>query len=284
MIPSDLTDIAIVNSPSFERDDKGLVRGLTYYFTLDGRVDYRRMVNTKHLYIAKEYEARVVKEQGKPLAEVDITLVRDDWLRIKIGGINQLANIRGYRSLEYPHLIVTEGKASCSCSIEFIGNYETDGIPIVCSSIASACRLSMDMNMMGYLETFAENRAFSRCVKRALQINIVSDIEIGGDARKAANGEDRPVDDDTIADASTSQSGGTGNKPYHLLAEKCGQHNPPVTFDKVREGAIKYKKELKSVPDEWTGFESIPPLDAYLIMTKMDEKAAALAVKSDKKS
>ena len=231
------------------------------------------MVDPKYLYVAREYEERVVKAQGKPLSEIDLLLVKDDWLRIRVGGINQLANIRGYRSLTYPHLIAVDGKASCSCQIEFIPNYESGMEPLTCSALASACRLSMDKNMMGYLEAFAENRAFSRCVKRALQINILSDIEVGGDGRKA-------VESSAADDESPSQgSGPSGNLPHDMLAEKCQQHAPPITFEHVKVGALKYAADLKSDPNTWTGFASIPPLDVWLISGKIDERDKAAAKK-----
>ncbi len=288
MIPP--SDLPPPTSRSFKRDEDGLVIGLQYYFTADGRVDYKRMVDTKYLYVANQYKERVVKEQGKPLDEIDLKLVRDDWLRIKIGGINQLANIRGYRSLEYPIMVSIDGKAACTCTMEFIGNYESDGLPIVCSSMASATLRSVDKDFSPYLETFAENRAFTRCVKRALQINILSDIEIGGDGRKDGDGTSAGVSDSDETSSSQSTNGTSGPQgfePRHRLEELCSTPPAPmkgaISFEALKLAAAQYAGELNSKPTEWTSFASIQPIDAYVLIGKIKETAAAMGVSVPKK-
>ncbi len=259
----------------FKRDEDGLIAGLQYHYTPEGRIDWRAMVSRRYLYIAREYEDRVVKAQGKPLAEVDYSLVNPKWLRIRIDGINQIANIRGYSSLEYHSLSVGEGHAAVVCQMQFIGNYESDGYPVICSGIASARRMSMDKNMMGYLEAFAENRAFARCVKRALQIEILADIEVGGDGKPDAEGED---------DAVSAATGATGFNPYDKLRELCMSRKKPISFEVLKAGAIAHNAELapdkqderiQGDPATWVGFESIQGIDAWLLISKIKTKDAA---------
>lgn len=273
---------------NFQRDEKtGLIIGYPYKFTPEGRIDWRSLVDSKFLYVANEYKDRVVKEQGKPLDQIDILTVKDDWLRIRLGGINQLANLRGYRSLEYELVTATESKAACVCRMEFIGNYETDGYPVICSAIASATLRSVDKNFSPYLETFAENRAFARCVKRALQINILSDIEIGGESKKGDDSSSVSNGDEGETSATTTNSN-QGFEPYDRLKELCSNPSPmsPISFDALKKTAVEhYKSELKSDPTEWTGFESIQPIDAYVLIGKIKEKQEKLltANKSQKK-
>lgn len=271
--------------PSFQRDPMtGLVVGQSYPLRPDGRIDWRALVDRKFLYVARENEDKVVKEQGKPLNECDLALVRDDWLRIRIGGLNQLAHLRGVRACRYPKLEVTEGKASTVCEIDFIGNRETGMEPETWSAIASACRSSMDVKMLPYLETFAENRAFGRCVKRALQINILSDIEVGGDGRKAVEGGDTKDSENTVAPEAASEAP-TGFQPHQFLATKCRDNKDakgkaqPITFAALRDAAIKMNAEVTperanekcvSDPGAWVGFESIPPADVWLLMGKIE--------------
>lgn len=250
------------DTPNFQRDERGLVVGVTYRFTPDGRVDYRAMVDPKFLYIVSEKEDQVVREQGVPLAQVDLSKVREEWLRIRLGGINQLAGLRGYTSLEYPVFLSREGNATAVCRMNFIPNYETGMQPLICSATASACRASMDRKMLPYLETFAENRAFSRCVKRALQINILSDIEVGGDGREAATDED-----DKTAEAAGSAP--TGFEPLHRLQELCRKHKPEITFPVLKEAAAKYQAELKGNVAEWTSWSDIQALDAWVIVGRI---------------
>lgn len=262
----------------FKRDPAtGLIFGHPYKFTPEGRVDWRAMVNPKFLYVANEYKDRVVKEQGKPIDQVDILTVRDDWLRIRLGGINQLANLRGYNTLEYELVAATDNKAACVCRMEFIGNFETDGKPVVCSAIASATLRSVDKQFTPYLETFAENRAFARCVKRALQINILSDVEIGGDSKKEDHSSG--VSNGDEAESSATSGSNQGFEAYHRLMELCSNPSPmqPISFDALKRTAVDhYVSELKSNPSEWTGFESIQPIDAYVLIGKIKEKQEKL--------
>jgi hypothetical protein len=262
----------------FQRDaNTGLVNGFPYRYTSDGLIDWRACVDPRFLYIAKERVDDVVRAQGRALADIDILAVKDDWLRIRVGGLNQLAHLRGVRSCTYPIMQTREGFASVVCELELIPNVESDMMPEIWSGIASACRTSMDARMLPYLETFAENRAFSRAVKRALQINILSDIEVGGDARDAA--ADAAKEEELAA-----QPAAVGFEAYHQLAELCRTHKPtPITFETLKAAAIKLNVEtpadkanerLKADPATWTGFDSIQPIDAWLLATKIKEAAA----------
>ncbi|MDO8671046.1 MAG: hypothetical protein Q7O66_06400 [Dehalococcoidia bacterium] len=269
----------------FRRDPAtGLIVGQTYRYTPEGRIDYRAMVPVKYLYVAHEYRDRVIKEQGKALADIDLLQVKDDWLRIRIGGLNHLAHMRGVRSCTYPQLQTREGFAAAVCQITFVGNVETNMEPETWSAMASATIRSVDKQFIPYLETFAENRSFGRCIKRALQINILSDIEVGGESRKAAG------EGEGDAPAALAEEGAapTGFQPFHYLITKCRDNKAPdgkpqpITFAALREAAVKMNAETPtdkanerciSDPKGWEGFESIPPADVWLLMGKIEAKA-----------
>lgn len=283
-VPADSPEPA--NQPlRFKRDpETGLVEGLTYRYTPEGLIDWRAMVDRRFLYVAREHEAKVVAAQGKSLAEIDILLVKDDWLRIRVGGLNQLAHLRGVVSCVYPHMLAREGWAATTCEITFIANVESGGYPETWSGQASACRTSMDTRMLPYLETFAENRAFSRAVKRALQINILSDIEVGGDSRDAAAGGDDGTKEADLANAPTA----SGFKPCDELVKVCQAHRvngaaAPVSFEMLKAAAIKLnadtapeaKERVQADPSTWKAFSDIQPIDAWLLIGKIKEKEAA---------
>mgnify|MGYP001612401636 CR=1 FL=1 len=271
----------------FRRDPAtGLIVGQTYKYAPEGRIDYRAMVPTKYLYVAHEYRDRVIKEQGKALADIDILQVKDDWLRIRIGGLNHLAHMRGVRSCTYPQLQTREGFAAAVCQITFIGNTETNMESETWSAMASATIRSVDKQFIPYLETFAENRSFGRCVKRALQINILSDVEVGGEGRKAA-GEGEA---DTPAVPAEEGAPPTGYQPYNYLITKCRDNKDakgkpvPITFDALKAAALKMNTDTPADkanercvtdPAQWVGFESIPPADVWLLMGKIDAAAKA---------
>lgn len=265
----------------FKRDPlTGLVQDVVYRYTPEGLIDWRAMVPAKYLYVAKECEERVVRAHGKPLAEIDLLTVKDDWLRIRIGGLNHILHLRGARSVRYPTLQTREGFAAVVCEIELIPNIESSMQSETWSGIASACRTSMDVKMLPYLETFAENRAFGRAIKRALQINILSDIEVGGDARAAV---EAPADDTTKENAVSGTP--VGFHPYHELAELCRTFKgangvaSPISFEALQARAIKLNAEtiapnerVQADPATWKGFNDIQPIDAWLLIGKIKGK------------
>ncbi len=251
---------------TLKRNADGLLADFPYKYTADGRIDWKAHVPAKFLYIAREYEDKVLREQGKPLAEIDFSLIRDEWLRIKLGGINYLANLRGYTSLKYHSLTISQDKASIVCEMEFIGNFETGMAPLICSGVASASIRSMDKPFVPYLETFAENRAFTRCVKRALQINILSDIEIGGNGKE----EQQDAPDENLKTVN----------PSDTLKDVCAKKG--VSFEKLRESMVTHNagitperenERLKCDPSILKEWGDIQPIDAWVILGKMQEKA-----------
>lgn len=255
-----------------KRDANGLIAGYPYKFTPDGRVDYRAMVDRKHIFVIRDREDAVVKAQGKPISECDLSLVKEQWLRIRQGGFTQLLNLRGYTSLRYHSLSSAEGKSATICEIEFIGNYETDNKPLICSAIASASVASMDKNFLPYLESFAENRSFARCVKRALQIGILSEDEIDAEAFRGVKGEDDKVSDSLTPSVSAA--------PFNTLQQICAARKVPVLFETLKTRAIEHNKALtsereneriKSDPSTWTDWSSIQPADAWLLIGKFNE-------------
>lgn len=253
---------------SFERDDRGLIKGVVYHFTPDGRVDYLKMVDPKFLYITDDKKDRVCQEQGVTLDKVDLTKVNEKWLRITIGGINQLAQLRGIISVDYPTIVVADGSVTASCSIAFVGNFETDGVPFTCAAIASANIYNVDANFSPYLATFAENRAFTRCVKRALQINVVSDEEIGGDGKQALQVFQSAMQE-IPSPASTPVA---GFEARHLLETRCSDKK--ITFEQMKMAAQNHQNAWIKPPDQWTSFEDLQPNDVFFILGKMDQAEA----------
>ena len=302
MIDSTLEDTPLAPSEPanrpipFRRDpNTGLVIGKTYRLTPEGKIDYRAEVPTQFLYVAHEYRDRVVKEQGKALADIDILQVKDDWLRIRVGGLNHLAHLRGVRSCRYPIVQTREGFAMATCEIEFIPNVESGMASEIWSSMASATIRSVDKQFIPYLETFAENRAFGRCIKRALQINILSDVEVGGEGKKAA-GED--ITDTQPSSSTQEDETPTGMQPYHHLAAKCKNHKgpdgkpDPITFAVLKYTSMTMNANIPperanercvSDPASWVGFESIPPADVWLLIGKIDAAAEAKKAEGEEK-
>lgn len=265
--------------------------GRVYHYTAEGLIDWKAEVDPRFLYVPRELEAKVVQLTGKPLAEVDLKTLPEHLVRIKIGGLNQLAHLRGVRSCTYPILQTRDSFAAAVCEIEFIANCESDGYPETWSAMASASPLSMDLKMRPYMETFAENRSFGRTIKRALQIGWLTDIEVGGDGREAA------VDDGKQETALAEQAPAGGFDPCEELTKVCRNHRDirgaatPISFETLKAAAIKLNAEnppstdpakpatrTQADPTTWATFKDIQPIDAWLLLGKIREKEEAAKV------
>ena len=76
---------------SMQRNDRGLLEGVEYIFNEKGLIDWRKMLDNKWLY----------PNPSKNLPTQDVTKLKDYDLCILLGGIKELAQVRGYTNVEY---------------------------------------------------------------------------------------------------------------------------------------------------------------------------------------
>jgi len=152
------------------RNQYGLIEDqtLNYIFNDDGSINWRKMVKIEHLVPNRQ------KTQ-----ETDVSKLQDKDLLILLGGIKELAQIRGYTSVEYKVVAASENYFATSCRITWLPNYETGGKEVVFESLADATLNNTKSFAKFFLAAIAENRAFVRCVRNFLKINIVSQEELG---------------------------------------------------------------------------------------------------------
>jgi hypothetical protein len=172
------------------RDERGLLNNVNYIFNKDGTVNWRAMVNPAHLYPNKDWFAR--RNQTVPETADGL---RDEQLLIKLGGIKEVAKLRGYSSVSFEFPKLERDYVVALCSVCWIPNFETnvnlmeDKWPDTPSSmdVANATFENTDGFGQKFLETIAANRAFVRAVRNHLGIHIVGEDEIAkGNGAKAA--------------------------------------------------------------------------------------------------
>jgi hypothetical protein len=151
-----------------ERTVDGLIKGVKYVFTEDGLIDWRKMVKPEFLVSNRQRTK-----------ETDVTKLEDRDLLILLGGIKELAQIRGYTSVRYDVHTPSPDYVVTTCSISWIPNYETEGRDVVFSAIGDASPSNTQSFAKFFLGPIAENRAFVRCVRNFLKINIVGQEELG---------------------------------------------------------------------------------------------------------
>jgi hypothetical protein len=157
--------------PTIERDENGLISKpkVEYHFNEDGSVNWRKMIDPKWLYA----------NPSSSTQETDVAKLRDRDLCILLGGIKELAQLRGYTSVDYDVTASGSEYVVAKCVIKWIPNFETEGNEISFSSIGDSSLYNTAPAFgVYYLGPTAENRAFVRCVRNFLKINIVSKEEI----------------------------------------------------------------------------------------------------------
>lgn len=223
----DILDADCKNCPPklVSRNKYGLLEdeNIKYVFNDDGLINWRGMVKTQYLVPNRQ------KTQ-----EADVSKLEDKDLLILLGGTKELAQIRGYTKVEYKVVAATENYFATSCRITWLPNYETNGKEIVFESLADASTSNTKSFARFFLAAIAENRAFVRCVRNFLKINIVSQEELG----------DVKVLDEAVAVENPTS-------PHNLL-EKI-MKDKGINFETLKERLVKEKFEkvddIKAISD-----------------------------------
>jgi hypothetical protein len=214
---------------NFKRNERGLLAKppIDYVFNEDESVNWRKMVRKNYLVPNKQRTN-----------ESDVNLLEDKDLLILLGGIKELAQIRGFSSVSYEVVAANQEYFATSCIIDWLPNYETDNKPVSFSALADAHQDNTYSFASNFLAATAENRAFVRCVRNFLKINIVGQEEMGGGSTQKQ------------ALHSTGRSAAkTDSSPVSLLEKVMESKN--VTFQN-----IKSKLEQEEFPKAST-FESV---------------------------
>jgi len=199
---------------SIERDENGLITrpAISYIFNEDGFVDWRKMVKTEFLVPNKDRTS-----------ETDVTKLADYDLLILLGGIKELAQIRGYTDVKYNVVSPHPEYVVATCNISWIPNFETEGREMSFSAIGDASPNNTHNFAKFFLGPIAENRAFVRCVRNFLKINIVSKEEMGNSKIAEA-----PLETNAASPVSTLQT---------VMREKG------FSFDRIKNKLISEKFE-----------------------------------------
>lgn len=266
----------------FARDSQGLLTSVNYLRKPNGAIDWRGMINPSFLYINPDYEVELkTRFNVKNRRDIDPTKVEDHQLLITLGGWQELLRLRGYKSLRYPIMTSRDGYAAVTCEIEFIGNFETNGQPIIHSDSASASLYSVTDQFQLFLESMATNRAFARCIRTFLNIPIYGKDEFDPEANKAFKEAVKSGNNPLIAPKQTVESQGTSSATtgVGLLKDKCQNRKKPISFEMLKVSANKIKADLTSDPQSWESFDNIPPLDSYTLLTNIERADSAAKTK-----
>jgi hypothetical protein len=225
----------------FKRDNNGLLGSVDYVFHEDGTIDWRAMVKDQYLVPNRDRTS-----------ETDISKLKDSELIILLGGIKELAQIRGYTSVKYAVKCPSPDYVVTTCSVDWIPNYETEGQSITFSAIGDASPDNTKSFARFFLGPIAENRAFVRCVRNFLKINIVAQEELG---------ESKLVS--TRPTQSEKKSQGAVN-PHSLL--ESAMLEKKVTFSNLKK---RLKEESYPKIDDISSVSDIPKVKVFELIERI---------------
>lgn len=158
------------------RDVRGLLPNVDYVFNDEGMVDWRKMLKREHLVPKPAYVNTPVEQ------------LKDNQLLILLPGIKYLARLRGFTKIAY-NMVTSENRVIAVCSIDWVENFETGFDKVTFAGVGDASVENCAFEGL-FLGPFAENRAFVRCVRNFLNINILGEDEMSkgkpvGDEKKA---------------------------------------------------------------------------------------------------
>ena len=230
-------------SEKLKRDDNGLLANppVDYVFNEDGSVNWRKMVRTDYLVGNKQRTQ-----------QTDVSQLEDRDLLILLGGIKELAQIRGFTDVYYTVHTASQDYFSTTCTIEWIPNYETDNKVVSFSALADAHQENTYSFASNFLAATAENRAFVRCVRNFLKINIVGQEEMGGGKQVFSQ-----------ATAKTSATK-TDSDPTSLLQKVMDSKG--VSFDMIKKRLV---DENFPKADSFDSAKDIPKTKTFELIARL---------------
>ncbi len=225
------------------RDKNGLVSGVDYTFDDSGLIDWRKMIKPEFLVPNRDRTN-----------QTDVSKLKDHELIILLGGIKELAQIRGYTDVSYEVVSPSPEYVIATCKITWTPNYETEGKEVSFSAIADASPHNTNEFGQIFLAACAENRAFVRCVRNFLRINVVSKEELKLDSPNKFAGN-KP-----LASGKDEQIEG----PHGLLSKTM--RDKGVTFDIVKTKLIEEKYEEA---DSFQDVSDIPKSKVFELIDRL---------------
>lgn len=233
----------------FQRDSSGLLKNIQYTFNEDGSINWRSMVGDGHLFPNRDWFKS--RNQSMPSS---VEGLKDHQLLIKLGGIKELARLRGFSRISYAVDKCDQDHVAVRCTMAFLPNYETGGEEVEFQDMANATVNNTSDFGQIFLETIACNRAFVRCVRNFLNVHIVGDDEIN-----KSSGKSKAVDS-AISAMLTPSSILESN-----ASSKLGCHSFE-DFKQVLRGWWSEGKYQNKDASNWGDWEDVPASEARALL------------------
>lgn len=245
----------------YKRDQFGLISSVKYSFNEDGSINWREMIKPEFLYPNKGW----FESRGQAVPN-SIEGLNDKQLLIMLGGLKELAKLRGFHSVDFAVKQVRENYVTAKCTIDWIQNFESLHPLEYCGDVryadyANATAENTDSFCIKFLETIACNRAFVRCVRNFLNIHIVGADEIDKSNNQSPNASYESDNDLTVL------------KPSGLL-EKTALNNKINSFEEFVEwlrskwASGDYRNEEAK---NWKSYKDIPAKECRKLISILEK-------------
>jgi len=245
----------------YKRNQYGLIESQSYAFNDDGSVNWRKMIKDEFLYPNKGWFD--IRKKEVPSS---VEGLKDNQLLIMLGGIKEIAKLRGFHSVSYDINHVNENYVVAKCRISWISNYEhTDDYFVCYEDVANATLANTDDFCAKFLETIACNRAFVRCVRNFLNIHIVGADEIDKSKNSFGPSVESSGNDSSIVPVT----------PTGILEKTLREKSGITDFEGFRVilrdlwSSEKYRYE--GIKD-WKQFGDIPAKEARILLPLINKK------------
>ena len=233
-----------------ERDSNGLVKGIDYTINEEGFVDWRKLIN--HDFLVP------MDSKNKDKNPDDLN---DKELLVLLHGYKELAQIRGYKSVEYTVTSPSPDYVIATCKIRWNPNFETEGEEVVFSGIGDASISNTNKLTRHFLAATAENRAFVRCVRSFLRINILGKDELG----------DAKITGPFNADPEPQGEKNDLTNPRHILSKLM--NDTGISFDEVKQRLVSEGVEA----EKFGSLDDVPNLKVFEYIPKLKALKEKLA-------
>lgn len=250
----ELTESAKVHPKIFKRNELGLVEGVNYEFCPEtGLINWRKLVEKEFLV------PNAVKfPDGTDLKDLDVEDLDDNQLLILLGGIKNLAQLRGYTKVEYKVHQANQNYVAVSCGITWVPNFETEGQLVYFEALADANFENTKSFAKDFLVATAENRAFTRAVRNFLRINVVGSDEMG-DAKKSKGA--------VFSEEGPSKNPVSSYDPASVLAKLM--ESAKIPFEAVKKRLV---DEGLADAEKWETVSDIPKQEVFKLIERIKEK------------
>jgi hypothetical protein len=255
----------------YSRDTYGLIRNAKYVFNEDMTINWKAMIKPEHLYINREWF-----DNRKLAIPTSIEGLEDRQLLIMLGGIKELAKLRGFLSVHYDINHVSENYVSARCDIEWLPNYESNYEIVRFQDVASAKTDNTDAFGLKFIESIACNRAFVRCVRNFLNIHIVGADELDKSIKtfagsSIANSTDSLANSTVLPITAQATLQKTAHEKLNIADFSGFKDFLRNLFRKAQEANDTSVLNILSEAKDWNDFKDIPAKSARILLKTVNE-------------